>query len=302
MVNLIGDSSSGKTLVALSTLAECAHRAEFDSYDLIYRDVESACEFDIAKLFGQCLVDRLEATAGAEVLTIQDFQRDVLRVIQAGRPFIYILDSFDAMDSEQEREAAAAQAEGKKAKGSMGMEKAKVSGQILRRIVSPLKATDSLLIIISQTRDNIDPMSFQHKTRSGGNALRFYATHELWTAVAGKLKRHVNGEDFQIGVESKVKITKNKLTGKMRTVTLPLYYDLGIDDVGGCVDWLLERYHWVKRKETIEARDLALTGTREKLVREIERLGREDRLRRIVERVWLAQEEALRLDRKRRYE
>ena len=43
MVNLIGDSSSGKTLLALSMFAEVAKLKQFKDYHFVYDDVEHAC-------------------------------------------------------------------------------------------------------------------------------------------------------------------------------------------------------------------------------------------------------------------
>jgi len=47
MVNLIGDSSTGKTFLALTMLADIAHNSLFDDYRLIHDDVEEANEFDM---------------------------------------------------------------------------------------------------------------------------------------------------------------------------------------------------------------------------------------------------------------
>ena len=59
IVNVIGDSSSGKTFLCLTTLAETAHNPAFDDCLLVYDDAEAASEFNIEKLFGSKTVRRI---------------------------------------------------------------------------------------------------------------------------------------------------------------------------------------------------------------------------------------------------
>lgn len=307
MVNLIGDSSSGKTLQCLSLLAEAAQDSRFDDYQLILDDAEAAQGFNIAYLFGQSLANRIESPLKDEdgkplgSDTIQQFQYHVTRLLDSKTPFIYVLDSFDALSSDEEikrmDDAMDSYDKGKEVKGTYAMEKAKVSGRALAMIVRKLWKSQSIVIIISQTRDNIDPMSFSKKTRSGGKALKFYATHEIWMAVAGKKK----SKDRVIGVDSKIKISKNKLTGKIRECEFPIYYDYGIDDIGSCVDFLVKEGHWKKQALTINAEELGLSATRDKLIRAIEDNRYERKLKRIVGKVWNDIEDSIKLNRKARY-
>ena len=306
MVNLIGDSSSGKSLLSFTMFAEVVRRKEFDDYRLIYDDVEQACEFNIKKLFGKKVADRVEPPGIEDGEpkhsdVIQDFYGTILQLCKSGKPFIYVLDSLDALSSKEEvtkvDDIMAAHKEGKQTSGTYGMDKPKILTQMLRRIISDLKATKSLLLIISQTRDNINPMSFEKKTRSGGNALRFYASHEIWLARAAKHK----SKDRVIGAEVKVKVSKNKLTGKLREVGMSIYYDLGLDNVGSCVDFLIDEGIWKKSKNTIEVESLGLRGTRESLIRQIEHAGLEDKLVEETEKAWVDIEESLKLNRKPRY-
>ena len=162
-----------------------------------------------------------------------------------------------------------------------------------------IKQTSSFLSIVSQTRDNIDPMSPQKKSRSGGKALKFYATHELWLANGGAIKK----KERIIGVKCKVKVSKNKLTGKVREVEFPIYYDYGIDNIASCVDFLVKEKHWPgggsKRIEPIGL-DIE-SALRAKIINQIEKYDLEDELDAIVGKVWFEIEESLRLNRKPKY-
>lgn len=308
MVNIIGDSSAGKSFAALTTFAETHHKGVCEDHAFIYDDVENASSFDMEYLFGSGVADRIippcEDEDGDDLPSdmIEDFHLNIINALEEG-PCIYCLDSFDALNAEADEkksvEMLKAREKGKDAAGSYGMAKAKKSSEILRQVVGRIKRTESLLQIISQTRDNIDPMSMQKKTRSGGKALKFYATHELWLANGGAIKK----KERIVGVRCKVKISKNKLTGKVREVEFPIYYDYGIDNIGSCVDFLVKEKHWpgggAKRIDPIGL-DID-AGLRQKIISQIEQQGLEDELAEIVGQVWHSIEDSLRLKRKPKY-
>jgi recombination protein RecA len=306
IVNIIGDSSSGKTTLAWSLLAEAAHKKRFDNHVLIYDDVEAACEHDVVKLFGQVTADRVRPPRGTREeprgsSTVEEFQLSIHSYLKKGKPFVYILDSLDALTSDDEEERMEAKVKayekGTKPKGSYGMAKPKAMSEMLRQIVRKLRDSDSLLVIISQTRDNINPMSFTPKTRSGGRALEFYASHILWTAVAGKIKKL----EQAIGIICRVKSTKSKLTGKIRTVEFPIYYDLGVDNTASCVDFLVEQGWWKKAGNKIKSSLVHKPMFRDRLVEAIEKEEKEKELKIQVGKCWQKMEDALRLNRRNRY-
>lgn len=306
-MNLIGDSSSGKTLVALSVMAEAANHPAFGDYRLIFDDVENALAFDTSYMFGETMAGKIEPPAVDEAgaplpsITIEDFHCNIRDALDEGRPFIYVLDSFDALDAEGDQKKLEkfrdARKKGNKAKGTYAMAKPKKSSELLRNICAALKRSNSVLIIISQTRDNIDPLSFESKTRSGGRALKFYAFHEIWLAMAGKIPKR----ERIIGNYVQAKISKNKLTGKIREVGFPIYYDYGVDDLASCIQFMVKEGFWKKSKLTIHADDLNLSGTQAKLIQEIEDRGLERKLRRAVGKAWMEIEEELKLNRKPKY-
>lgn len=312
IANIIGDSSSGKTFQALTLLAEAAHDPRFDNYLLVYDDAEAACEFDFVKLFGQKTADRilppsLDPEEPGHSATLTGLQSNLRRLLKGDKPFIYIQDSFDALTTEAElkhaEELQKAHESGKEAKGTYGMEKAKQASILLRLIAADIKKTDSLVIIISQTRDNIDPMSFQRKTRAGGKALYFYCSYECWLAVAQKLTTSINDKKRNVGIVSRIKVTKNKFNGKVREIDLPIFYNYGVDDIGACVDFLIAEKHWQKTGSgRIDAREFSVSLFRDKLVEMIDAKGWIDRLHQITEKVWGEIEAQLGTKRKPKYE
>jgi recombination protein RecA len=289
IANVIGDQSTGKSFLAKTMLAEATLIPEFDDYRLIYDDVEAADEFDDEALFGPNLVARLEAPGkdGTSSNTVQDLIANVFTAVKKGKPFIYIVDSLDTLASDEELgridDLIEAKEKDKEVKGSYQMEKAKWVGQFLRDVKAELKSMNSLLIIISQTRDNIDPKSFVKKKRSGGKALYFYCTYEVWMALEEKQKT----KGRVVGVVSKVKVSKNKFTGKLRDVSFPIYYTYGIDDIGSCIDFLIDEDHWKEKGRSIVATEFDVEVSRDKLVRMIsEDKSKYKKLQGIVQKVW----------------
>lgn len=307
---LVGDSASGKTFLSMTCFAEAARSKQFKDYRLVYDNVEDGCLMDVEHLFGKAVADRLEYPAkdadGDPVFssTIEELYYHLDDLIQEGLPFIYVLDSMDGLSSEDEKkkfkEHKEAHIKQVKTPGSYGDGKAKKNSEGLRRVLNGLRDTGSILIIISQTRDNLD-FGFETKTRSGGRALRFYATVEIWSSIAGQIKKTVKGKERSIGVSINLKVKKNRITGKCREVDVDIYPTYGMDDVGTCVDYLVSEGWWVKGKQTIKAPEFKMEATRDKIIAKIEKENLEPELRSIVGKCWKEIEEASAPERKARY-
>jgi RecA/RadA recombinase len=304
----VGDSSSGKTWLVLNILAEAAYNIDFANYRLIYDDVEHGALMSVERFFGKKTADRIEAPREVDGLpvnsdTVEDLY-DNLNEALKGPPFIYILDSQDALDSvasnDKAEEQRAARRKGKQTAGSYGDGKPKVHSENIRRIVRGLKKSGSILIIISQTRDNLG-FGFETKTRSGGRALRFYATTEIWTSIKKKLKKEVPGGKIQVGIDCKIDLKKNRITGDEPTVVIPIMNNSGIDDTGAMVDYLVASEHWSESRGTIEATEFDFTGKRAKLVKLLEDNDEIPLLQNIVTRVWNETKQSVRGVRKSKY-
>ena len=306
----VGDSGSGKTFITLTTLAEAANNQKYKDYRLIFDQPERGALMDFRRYFGERMAKRIEGPSvkhGEYSSTVEEFYYNVDRAIDRG-PCIYLLDSMDALVPKDDREkfnkGRNAHEKGKElATGSYGTAKARVNSSSLRVVHNRLTENGSILIVISQTRENIgfDAM-FNPKTRGGGKALTFYAALELWTSVKGHLKKNVNGKDREQGVVVKVRVKKGRLAGKDRTVEVPIYHSLGIDDLGSCVDYLVEEGHWREVKGKIEAKEFGTEGNREALVRYIEEGGQEGLLWETVGKAWAEIEAKCEVKRKNRYQ
>lgn len=316
--NLVGDSSSGKTFVALTSLACTATTNK--STKLVFDDAESADSFNKEHLFGSTIAKKIQSPyryakkksskTKTKVYdrshTLEEFELHIFTTLNDSKKFYYVLDSFDSISDKAELEVAQKNRDAiekdKDTKGSYGMSKQRGMSSLLRRLVGHLAQAHSTLLIISQTRANISPMSFAPKTRSGGKALKFYSTTEIWMVEAGKITKTVNGKTVAIGINAKAKITKNKVTGKYREVTFPIYYSYGIDDIGSCVDYLVAMKTWKKSSNSILVPKWKFKGTREKLITYIETNDKYEALRDVVQKTWDGFEDKVSIKRKPRFQ
>ncbi len=309
MMNLIGDSHAGKTLFAFTVFAECAKLERFDKYRFIYDDVEAANEFNLAYLFGKKCAARIELVRSK---TIEEYNDNIARYLDDGRPFIHVLDSFDALTSEEavkkDEENRKAREKGNQTKGDYGDGKPKIFSRFCSQRIQDLSDNGSALIIISQTRDNIGfGAMFTPKTRSGGKALKFYAFHEIWLACQKKEKEGKR----TIVTNVQAKLSKNKLTGNHGEVYFPVLRDYGVDNLKSCIHFLQDEGDWAGTDGSINTKGFLgpyLTTKKKKkhpsiamIIDDIEKNDREQELFDLCQRTFDQIMEDLRPKRKRKY-
>jgi hypothetical protein len=298
-----------------------ANGENFDEYNLFYDDCESAMRFNVDKLFGNA-TERVRYGEDFNSSLVENcfFRiKDLLRGNKSRKPLrmVYVVDSLDGLSSKEEVD---------KKESEIGKrdypDKPRILSEQLKQVAALVGETQSLVMVISQTRQNIGVMFGAKKRRSGGDALRFYSTHEMWLAVKGRIKV----KERDVGTNIRIRVSKNKLTGKQREVELPILVDYGIDDLGSIVDWMVAERFWVpikKEKDKAAAKswtpdddeekrqnepkvykaaaDLGFNGTREEIVRGVEGRGLQDDLRQIVAECWMNVEAELASNRRPRY-
>lgn len=307
----VGDSESGKTWLALVALAEASINPEFDDYRLIYDNSEHGALMNIERYFGKRVADRLEPPRGTREdpeysRTVEDMYDSLSYLFEDGRPFIFIEDSMDVLETRadiaKQKKQRSAREKGVKEKGTYGTSKASINSSYLRSVVSGCRKTGSIVNIISQTREKIGfGAQYDPLTTAGGRALKFYATLNIWTSIAEKIKRTVKGKKRQLGIMCKVRIKKNRVQGKDRTIMVPIYHSSGVDDVGSCIDYLIDEKYWKGTEETVKAPDFEYSGSKDGLIEKIEEEDLESDLRTLVMERWNEIEEACKVQRKNRY-
>jgi RecA/RadA recombinase len=309
MVNLIGDSSSGKSLTAFTVFAECNKLKRFNNHKFIYDDVEAANEFNLAKLFGEQCADRIDQSIRSR--TIEDFNDNIANLLDEGEPFIYVLDSFDGLTSEavlkKDIENRKKREKGNETTGDYGDGKAKIFSRFCSLRIQELRDMNSLLIVISQTRDNIGfGAMFTPKTRSGGKALKFYSAFEIWLACQKKEKK--GKRVIETNVQGK--ISKNKLTGHHGEFYFPILNDYGIDNIKSCINFLMDEGDWTGTKKSVNTKGFLEFKDKKgnvkhpsikEIIDYIEEEGKEIELYKVCQKTYDKIMESLKPDRKPKY-
>lgn len=219
VVNVVGDRSSGKTLLAIEAAANFAK----EGGDVRYLEAEAA--FD--EVFAQTLGFPVTAEIVRDIRTIEGLFVDVQQFIKARkgvtRPCLYIVDSLDALSDE-------AEASREITEGSFGAAKAKKLSEFFRRLAVDIDGSGITLMVISQIRDKIGVMFGETKTRSGGRALDFYCSIILWLSELGKIERTVRGMKRAIGINVKARTKKNKVALPFRECEMIIRFGYGIED------------------------------------------------------------------------
>lgn len=244
VVNIIGDRSVGKTLIAIEAAANFAR--QYPKGDIRYCEAEGAFDVDYAEIVG-LPVDRVNfGPEGIDTLwdTIEDVGADMQEFLEerksAKQPGLYIIDSFDGLSSRAEMKRNLGD-------GSYGMEKQKLVSELFRRVVRAAKQSDTCIMVISQVRENIGVTFGDKLKRAGGKALDFYASIALWLSLASvpgqatAISESRGGVKRVVGVNIKARTKKNKIAPSNRDCKFPILYSYGIDDLSSSLD-MLEEY------------------------------------------------------------
>lgn len=237
VVNIVGDRSAGKTLLAIEAAAN--FHIKYPNGHIRYAESEAAFDELYAEALGMPIdVVEFNSKSGKEktpLQTVEDWYKDMLRVMAAHKdqPILYILDSFDALsdDAEMERDIDNG--------ATYGTAKAKKSGELFRKLVQRMEEQQVLLVVVSQLRSKIGVTFGETKTRSGGVALDYYSSHIVWLAEIGKIKRTIGGVERVVGADVRMRVKKNKVGLPFRQVDYPVVFGYGIDDLTAGVEWLL---------------------------------------------------------------
>lgn len=292
VMNLIGDSNAGKSFLSRTIMAAIM-QTYGDAYRYYYEDYERASFFDDAKLFGESFSQRLEpAWDYGTPPTIEEFYGFFTlacnKAIEEQKPFIYVLDSWDALRSMEDKAVLEEMASGGEKK-SRGQAKQKNAALMFSDMMGKLEQSKSMLIVVSQAKEEQDPKKFEKKTRSGGASLRYYSTLEVWLST----KERIRKDDLIVGNVCGIKVKRSRLTGKVREVGLPILQDYGVDDTQSMIDWLEEQKIAKKTGMKLNIEELGVCAMPGKIASVVEAEGKVDALRELVAREWHSRETTL---------
>lgn len=220
LTEIIGPESSGKTTMALNTIAEAQSRGETAAFI----DVEHALDASWAARLGVDINKLFVAQPdyGEQALQIAE------RLIDSKAFGIIVIDSVAALSPR-------AEIEGEIGDATVGA-LARLMSQCCRKFVPAVGRANCAVVFINQIREKIGVMFGSPETTPGGRALRFYSSIRLDVRRAATLKE---GET-PVGITIKVKAIKNKLSSPYGEDTVNLYFETGIDKVTPLIESAVE--------------------------------------------------------------
>jgi len=216
IVEIYGPESSGKTTLALHTVAEAQKRGGVCAFI----DAEHALDPVYARKLGVNLDDLLisQPDAGEQALEITD------TLVRSGAIDVLVVDSVAALTPK-------AELEGEMGDSLPGMQ-ARLMSQALRKLTASISRSKTMVIFINQIRMKIGVMFGSPETTTGGNALKFYASVRLDIRRVGAIK----ARDEIVGNQTRVKVVKNKLAPPFKEVEFDIMYGEGVSKLGELVD------------------------------------------------------------------
>ncbi len=220
IVEIFGPEASGKTTLALHTLAN----AQKAGGTAAFIDAEHALDPSYAQRLGVDLDSLLvsQPDYGEQALEIAD------TLIASSAVDLIVVDSVAALVPKNELD-------GEMGDTHVGLQ-ARLMSQAMRKLTSVISRSNTLLIFINQIREKVGVMFGSPETTPGGRALKYYSSVRIDIRRIGAIK----DGDRVIGAKTRVKVVKNKVAPPFQQVEFEIRYGYGISHLADMIEIAVE--------------------------------------------------------------
>jgi recombination protein RecA len=220
IVEIIGQEQSGKTTAALHAVANVQKQGQIAAYI----DAEHSLDLSYCQTLGVDLSKMIlsQPDYGEQGLDIAK------KLAETGEVALIVIDSVAALTPK-------AELDGEIIDNHVGRQ-ARMMSQAMRMITGAAANTNTTILFLNQFRSKINVMYGNPNIGTGGNALKYYASHRLEIRRIGDVKLG----DKVVGNRTKVKVLKNKLSAPFKEAEFDLIFGKGIDQDSELLDLAVE--------------------------------------------------------------